>query len=72
MFPTLVWKVQLKAELHESIDAMILAALERMRRDAPQLAPGRDGSQFKHCTSSKNFGISFLASITRRRVFCGS
>ena len=41
MFPTLVWKIQLKAELHEAIDAKILAALARMRRDAPQLAPGQ-------------------------------
>lgn len=41
MFPTLVWKVQLKAEMHEVIDAIILAALERMRRDTPQLAPGQ-------------------------------
>lgn len=29
MFPTLVWKIQLKAELHEAIDAKILLALER-------------------------------------------
>jgi len=41
MFPTLVWKVQLKAELHEAIDKKIFAALESMRRDVPQLAPGQ-------------------------------
>ena len=41
MFPTLVWKIQLKAELREALDAVILAALARMRRDAPQLAPGQ-------------------------------
>ena len=41
MFPTLVWKVQLKAEMHAAMDATILAALERMRRDAPQLASGQ-------------------------------
>jgi uncharacterized protein (TIGR02466 family) len=40
MFPTLVWKVQLKAQLHETIDAQILAALERIRRDRPQVAAG--------------------------------
>ena len=44
MFPTLVWKVQLKAEFHETIDAKILAVLERMRRDGPELALGQ-GSQ---------------------------
>ena len=41
MFPTLVWKVQLKAEMPEAIDAKILLALARMRRAAPQLAPGQ-------------------------------
>ena len=41
MFPTLVWKIQLKAEQHEAINARILAALERMRRDEPQLASGQ-------------------------------
>lgn len=40
MFPTLVWKVQLRAEHHEAIDAKILASLERIRRDVPQLASG--------------------------------
>ena len=41
MFPTLVWKVQLKAELRDAIDAKVLAMLERMRRDLPGLGPGR-------------------------------
>ena len=41
MFPTLVWKIQLRAKLHEAMDAKILAALARMRRDAPQLASGQ-------------------------------
>ncbi|MBI1732673.1 MAG: 2OG-Fe(II) oxygenase family protein [Gammaproteobacteria bacterium] len=40
MFPTLVWKVQLKSEFHEPMDAKILAVLERMRRDGPESAPG--------------------------------
>lgn len=40
MFPTLVWKVQLKAQMHEAIDATILPALVRMRREAPPLGPG--------------------------------
>ena len=38
MFPTLVWKLQLSAKLHEAIDAKILAALAGKRRDAPELA----------------------------------
>jgi hypothetical protein len=40
MFPTLVWKVELEAQLHEAIDAKALAALSRVRRDLPPLAPG--------------------------------
>jgi uncharacterized protein (TIGR02466 family) len=41
MFPTLIWKVQLKVELHHAIDVKLLAALERMRRDTSELAPGQ-------------------------------
>ena len=41
MFPTSVWKIQLKAEVHEAIDAKIFAALAAMRRNAPGLAPGQ-------------------------------
>lgn len=40
MFPTLVWKIELQAQLHETIDAKAFAALSRMRRDLPPLAPG--------------------------------
>ncbi len=40
MFPTLVWKIQLKRDLQEAIDAKILAALEGLRRDQPELGPG--------------------------------
>ncbi len=41
MFPTLVWKIELDAELRETIDAQALAALLRMRRDLPPLAPSQ-------------------------------
>jgi uncharacterized protein (TIGR02466 family) len=41
MFPTLVWKIQVSQELHETIDATILVALERMRLNLPPLAPGQ-------------------------------
>ena len=47
MFPTLVWKFQLKADLREAMEARILAALEEMRRDPPRLAPGQ-GWQSEH------------------------
>jgi uncharacterized protein (TIGR02466 family) len=41
MFPTLVWKVELEAQLRETICAQALAALARMRRDLPPLARGQ-------------------------------
>ena len=39
--PTLVWKVELEAQLREAISAQALAALARMRQDLPPLAPGQ-------------------------------
>jgi uncharacterized protein (TIGR02466 family) len=39
MFPTLVWKISLKAELRDVIDAKILETLESLRRDLPALKP---------------------------------
>jgi uncharacterized protein (TIGR02466 family) len=41
MFPTLVWKLQLRAKVREAIDARILAALARLRGEAPKLASGQ-------------------------------
>ena len=41
MFPTLVWKLQLKADLREAMEATILGALDAMRGNFPRLAPGR-------------------------------
>lgn len=41
MFPTLVWKVQLKAGPREAISAKILALLEELRREGPELAAGQ-------------------------------
>lgn len=40
MFPTLVWKVQLETQLQGAIDSKMLAALARMRKALPPLAPG--------------------------------
>jgi uncharacterized protein (TIGR02466 family) len=40
MFPTLVWKVELKAQLRKRIDTQAAAALARMRGPLPPLAPG--------------------------------
>jgi len=41
MFPTLVWKILLEAELRSAIDAKILAALEGIRRGLPRLEAGQ-------------------------------
>jgi uncharacterized protein (TIGR02466 family) len=47
MFPTLVWKIQLKAEFHDAIDAKIFATLQELRRDLPELGLGQ-GWQSDH------------------------
>ena len=41
MFPTLVWKILLEAELRSAIDVKILAALEGIRRGLPRLEAGQ-------------------------------
>jgi len=40
MFPTLLWKILVKPELRDAIDAKILATLGSMRRDLPRLEHG--------------------------------
>ena len=41
MFPTLVWKVQLRRELHTAINTKILATIEGMRREDAELGSGQ-------------------------------
>ena len=41
MFPTLVWKVSLKAESRDVIATDVLALLTELRRDLPPLEPGQ-------------------------------
>ena len=41
MFPTLVWKIALEAQLREAIGARVLATLAHLRRDLPSLAAGQ-------------------------------
>ena len=40
MFPTLLWKIQLRAELRDAMDARILATIKNMRRGLPEPEPG--------------------------------
>lgn len=43
MFPTLVWKLQVEADLRDALAATILEALATMRRSLPPLEPARGG-----------------------------
>jgi len=40
LFPTLVWKIQLRAEVHEPIDASALGLLHSLRQGQPELKSG--------------------------------
>ena len=40
MFPTLVWKIQVRPEVQREIGAGIRAALEALRNDLPRVEPG--------------------------------
>ena len=40
LFPTLVWKIQLRAEVHEPIDAAALGLLQSLRQGQPELKSG--------------------------------
>ena len=40
LFPTLVWKIQLRAEVHEPIDASALELLRSLRQGQPELKSG--------------------------------
>ncbi len=64
MFPTLVWKVQLKAAVHEPMDANILATLERMRRDGPALALGQ-GWQSPHTLHEREEFRDLVACVNK-------
>ncbi len=68
MFPTLVWKLQLSAKLHEAIDAKILAALAGMRRDAPELASsqGWQSDQTLHELEDFRDLVSCVNSMAKR------
>ena len=52
IFATLVWKLELEAQLREAICAQTLAPLARMRRDLPTLAPGQGWQSVQWTTCS--------------------
>ena len=40
LFPTLAWKIQLRAEVHEPIEASVLGLLDSLRQGLPELKTG--------------------------------
>ena len=67
MFPTLVWKILLKTELRDAIDAKTLATLERLRRDLPTLQPGHgwQSEQTLHQRDEFRELISCVSSVAK-------
>jgi len=41
MFPTFVWKAELKPDVHQGINGNILRKLDQLRDTMPELAPGQ-------------------------------
>jgi len=41
LFPTLIWKIQLRTEVHEPIDASALGLLDALRQGLPVLQARR-------------------------------
>ena len=66
MFPTLVWKVQLEAQLHKQIDAQVLAVLARLRGPLAPLAPGHGWQSIQTLHTLEEFRE--LVSCVRRAV----
>jgi len=67
MFPTLVWKILLEAQLRAVIDAKILATLESLRRDLPALEPyqGWQSEQTLHLRNEFQELISCVNNATK-------
>lgn len=65
MFPTLLWKLQLKAELHQPMDAKMLAVLDRMRGAAPPPGQGWQSEQQVHKLEEFHDLVSCIDRTTR-------
>lgn len=69
MFPTLVWKILLKAELRDALSAKILAALEEIRRDLPRLGPGQGWQSEQTLHQREEFeDLNFCVSTAARSI----
>lgn len=64
MFPTLVWKLELVAQLRETIEAKASAALSRMRQDLPPLAFGQGWQSIQTLHKLEDFQ-DFVACVHR-------
>ena len=67
MFPTLVWKFQLKPALHEALDSKLLAVVEEQRRGAPEPPPcqGWQSRQTLHERKEFNDLVSHINAAVR-------
>ena len=67
MFPTLLWKIRLKPQVREEIDAKILGALEALRRELPKLEPGRGWQSEQALHEREDFGdlVACVGDATR-------
>jgi uncharacterized protein (TIGR02466 family) len=66
MFPTLVWKLQLESQLRKRVEPRMLAALGRLRKAAPPLAPGHGWQSIQTLHTLEEFRD--LVSCVRRAV----
>jgi uncharacterized protein (TIGR02466 family) len=66
MFPTLVWKVELEAQLREAISARALPALSSMRSEYPPLSSGQGWQSVQALHRLEDFQV--LVSQVRRVV----
>jgi uncharacterized protein (TIGR02466 family) len=67
MFPTLLWKLLLKAPLRNAINRSVLATLDSLRHDLPRLEPhhGWQSDQTLHLRSELQELISCVNNATR-------
>src|SRR6266550_4522771 len=64
MFPTLAWKISLKPELRDAIDAKAMGTLERLRRDLPILEP-EQGWQSEQTLHEREEFQDLTSSVTK-------
>ena len=56
MFPTFVWKAELKPEIHQRLNENIISTLDGIRRTLPKLAPGQPWQSDQDLHELNGFG----------------